>query len=108
MAMAAFDTLKLTRSLEGAGMARAQAEAFADAFREGIGETLATKGDIEELKHEISGVRSDLSGEIASVRSELAIYQAQSDANLRRLELRMYATMAAFTGIAMGIAKLIF
>lgn len=47
MATTTFDTLKFTKTLEKAGLPPAQAEAFAEAFREASGEAdLVTKKDL--------------------------------------------------------------
>ena len=61
----AIDTLKLARRLREAGFNEAQAEAVADAVREGTeGADLVTKSDLAlttgELRAEIAALRSDL------------------------------------------------
>jgi hypothetical protein len=72
----AIDTLKLARRLREAGFNEAQAEAVADAVREGAeGADLATKSDLAlttaELRGEIAAVRGDLKAEIAALETEL-------------------------------------
>ena len=65
-----FDTLRVVRDLEAAGVDRKQAEAHAETLRHAITanrEDLATKGDISSVRADISSVRTDISG----IRAEL-------------------------------------
>ena len=65
-----FDTLRVVRDLEAAGVDRKQAEAHAETLRLAITanrEDLATKGDISSVRADISSVRTDISG----IRAEL-------------------------------------
>ena len=58
-----FDTLRVVRDLEAAGVDRKQAEAHAETLRHAITanrEDLATKGDISSVRADISGVRAEL------------------------------------------------
>ena len=60
MTTVTFDTLKYAEALKTAGVpdaqAKAQAEALADALRQG-GQDLATKADVAELKADITELR---------------------------------------------------
>lgn len=72
----AIDTLKLARRLREAGFNEAQAEAVADAVREGTESAdLVTRGDpsltTAELRSEIAELKTELRSEIAAVRSEM-------------------------------------
>ncbi|MGE0257797.1 MAG: DUF1640 domain-containing protein [Alphaproteobacteria bacterium] len=72
----AIDTLKLARRLREAGFNEAQAEAVADAVREGAeGADLVTKSDLAlttaDLRAEIAALRSELRAEIAALKTEL-------------------------------------
>lgn len=75
MGTVTFDTLKYAEALKTAGVpdvqAKAQAEALADALRQG-GQELATKADITELrmasKADLAAVRAD----IAKLQTDLA------------------------------------
>lgn len=58
MSTVTFDTLKFVKRLEKAGMAQAEAEAFAEAQNEAFEELtktkeLATKSDIAEMKYDM-------------------------------------------------------
>ena len=67
MSVAAFDTLKLVRRLESAGMPGAQAAGLAEAFAEIMITELATKADLRELRAELIG---ELNGKVGELRGE--------------------------------------
>src|SRR4051794_6559517 len=89
----AIDTLKLARKLREAGFNETQAEAVADAVREGAeGADLVTKSDLAlttaELRAEIAALRADMremeqrlilriTNEIAGVRNEIAALKTE-------------------------------
>jgi hypothetical protein len=82
------DTLKLARRLRDAGFNEAQAEAVADAVREGTESAdLATRGDLAlmttELRSEIAALGAELRSEIAALRSELRSETAGLGSELR-------------------------
>jgi len=61
MSAITFDTLKFSKTLEKAGVPAAQAEAFAEAFKDASGEAeVATKRDIEKLEGKIAEMKFDL------------------------------------------------
>jgi hypothetical protein len=64
---------RLTRGGFSAEQARASAEALETAFTESV----ATKGDVAEVKHEIAAAEARLKAEFASVRMEMA--QSKND-----------------------------
>jgi len=51
--MLMFDTLKLSRGLQAAGMPQAQADGFAAAVSDATQESVATKADLAEAKADI-------------------------------------------------------
>ena len=51
--MAIFDTLRTTQRLREAGFEPAQAEALVAAFSDGVGDTVATKADVERLEERL-------------------------------------------------------
>ena len=71
MSRVTFDTLKYAEALKSAGVpdaqAKAQAEALADALRQG-GQDLATKADIAELKAELKADIAKLQIDIGWVK----------------------------------------
>ena len=74
MALAAFDTLKVSKDLQQAGIQESHAEAIALAVKQGQGD-LATKQDIDhlrtELKSDIDHLRSEFKTDIGHLRTEL-------------------------------------
>ncbi|MGH7060016.1 MAG: hypothetical protein ACREFH_06505 [Stellaceae bacterium] len=81
--MAAFDTLKLARSLRDAGMPGAQAEATAGALAEAFTGEIAEKRDIEVLRRDIGAASEATGRDIEALRHDL---EAASAASKRDLE----------------------
>ena len=83
----AIDTLKLARRLREAGFNEAQAEAVADAVREGTeGADLATKHDLDVL-------RLELRAEIAAVRSEMREMEQRLIARIETVKSELMTRM---------------
>ena len=74
MALAAFDTLKVSKDLQQAGLEKSHAEAIALAVKQGQGD-LATKQDIDhlrtELKSDIDHLRTELKTDIDHLKSDI-------------------------------------
>ena len=70
MAVAAFDTLTVSKDLQQAGIQESHAEAIALAIKQGQGD-LATKQDIAVLKTDIGHSRTELKTGIDHLRTEL-------------------------------------
>ena len=72
-----FDTLRFTKKLRQAGFTEAQAEAFAEAQKETLGEIagaqIATKDDIFELKNEIKDAKTSLESKNMVIESEIRL-----------------------------------
>ena len=87
--MLTFDTLKAARRLQDeAGFNETQASVLVSTIAQGLGENLATKGD---LTREIATVRD----EIAMPRSEAAEFRADFLAEIRAFEQRLYVRVGA-------------
>ena len=56
----AFDTLVYARKLKDAGVPDAQAEAHAEAVRDALTESVATKADIRGVKAEIANLKTEI------------------------------------------------
>ena len=110
-----FDTLKLARRLEAAGMsapvAAGTSEALADAM---AGGGFATKTDIAEVRQEIVELRSDMTlfraemkSEFAAVRSEMknefAAVRAEMKSALELLRRDMTIKLGSMLIIAVGV-----
>ena len=57
MAASTFDTLRIAQALRDAGFDNGQAEAIVSAIQQSLGENVATKADLAELRAEL---RADL------------------------------------------------
>ena len=82
MAVAAFDTLTVSKDLQQAGIQESHAEAIALAVKQGQGD-LATKQDIALLKTDIDHLRTELKADIDHLRTEL-----KADIDHLRTELK--------------------
>jgi septal ring factor EnvC (AmiA/AmiB activator) len=70
-----FDTLRIAQALKEAGFDDSQAQAIVSAIRLSLGENVATKIDIGDVKTEIADVKTEIADvrtEIADVRTEIA------------------------------------
>ena len=71
---ATFDTLKLARALrDKAGFTQEHAEAAADALAEVIGDQVATKKDIADLRTEITALRTEMAAGFRDVEQRMTI-----------------------------------
>jgi hypothetical protein len=66
-----FNQLTYIDRLTRGGFTPDQARASAEALEFAFSESVATKSDIAELKHEIASVKTDLEHEITSVKTDL-------------------------------------
>jgi hypothetical protein len=121
-----FNSLKYVKTLEEAGVSRAQAEAHIQIVTEVMETNLATTQDLldtrQELKQEIIAVRHELKGEISAVRNELkeeisAVHQELKeeisevkqglvllDQKIIQSEQRMTIKLGTIVSIAIGVA----
>lgn len=85
-----FDTLTFAKRLTAAGEKVEVAEAHAMALKELVMDTIATKGDVADLRKETALVRGDLLKEIAQLRKDLGeeITQVRKDLGGEIAELR--------------------
>ena len=56
----AFDTLRIARALRDAGFDNGQAEAIVAAIQQSLGEHVATKSDIADLRADMEKLRADI------------------------------------------------
>jgi hypothetical protein len=122
MTAIAFDTMKLVRRLEAAGMDQPQATGVAEALAETMvvepatradlqhldarltGEIAALRSDMQRLDArltgEIAGLRSDMQVEFAKVRGEMQASFASTKVELLRWILPLFlAQMAMIIGV---------
>jgi hypothetical protein len=69
------DRLTLAHAIEDAGIDRAKAERVASAIIDLIHDEVATKVDVQAVRHEVGVVRSELRADIAALRADLALVE---------------------------------
>jgi hypothetical protein len=83
---ALFDKLALVRRLEGPDcFSRPQAEALCEARTEAMQESVATKADLADLRHETTQLGVELRHEMAELRAEL-----RHEMTLLRSEMKIW------------------
>jgi len=102
MSAVAFDTLALARNLrDRAHFTQEQAEGVAESINEMMGDQLATKAD---LTGDIASVRRDLAETEARLRADNASLRTEVQTGFQLLEQRMTIRLGAM--IAAGVAFL--
>ena len=76
MTAIAFDTYKAVKALKKAGFEEVQAEAVVATVGEAMGENVATKADIAEIRVEIAGLRADVAGDFKVLYRHLWVMAA--------------------------------
>ena len=71
MSGSSFDTLEAAEALTRAGVAERQARAIVAAMRKAVGDSVATKGDVAELRTELKGDNAELKAELKGDNAEL-------------------------------------
>ncbi len=109
MAVAAFDTLRLARSLrEKAKLSPEQAEGFADAIAEMMQGDLATKSDIGEFKADARDNRAELEARIREAELRL---EKQIEASKAEILKWMFGTIGlqtlAILGAVLALARVV-
>ena len=114
MAAVAFDTYKMIKRLRDAGFTDAQAEAVSGAVQEGSTvdlSTLATKTDLEAVRHRLEMKISETKSEIAETRAELKADNLRLETKIEAAKADtlkwMFGAMVAQTALIVGLLKLI-
>ena len=101
MAGLAFDTHKAVKALREAGADEPLAEAVVVTIGDALGEHVATKADVAEvktglaevkaeLKADVAEVKAELKADVAEVKAELKADMAEVKVNLAEMETRLY------------------
>ena len=103
MTTLAFDTHKAVKKLRETGFEEAQAEAVVATVGAAMNESVATKTDVAELKSDFAALKTDF----AALKADVDILRAEVKADMKGLELRIYAAVAAGVGIIKALDFLI-
>ncbi len=99
--MVAFDTLRAARKLrDEGGFDEKQAAILVDTFAEGMGETLATKADLEVLRGDLEKTETVLRADIKAVRGEMRELE-------QRMTVRLGAMMVGAVALIVALIKLV-
>lgn len=99
-----FNSLRCAKKLEEAGVPREQAEAHVLIISEILEMNLASKQDLEGVKHEIGRVKQELRQEIASVEQRLEQKIIQSE---QRMTIKLGTIVSLSIGVAVTLAKIV-
>jgi deoxyribodipyrimidine photolyase-like uncharacterized protein len=93
----AFDTLSYAKKLQEGGFTVQQAEAQTEALRMVFEQELATKQDIELLRHELREMEARLEARMAELEARLGASMAQLEARMAERETRLLVRLGAIT-----------
>lgn len=82
MAVVVFDTLILSRKLAAAGMPVDQAQGVAAAIAETLGEQIATRRDIDDVRRDVAELRGATKRDVEDVRRDLTARIDQMEVKL--------------------------
>lgn len=97
-----FNALTYIDRLTRGGFTPDQARASAEALEAALSESVATKADIADLKHEITSVRHDLRLEIASVSNDLRLEIAGVRAEISQAKKEVLRWVFGFNLVLIG------
>jgi hypothetical protein len=92
--------LKLAEAFRDAGFPQDKAEAVSQTIFDAIRDNVATKADVELVRHDLTATGQALRGDVALVRSDLETRLAQLET---RLSVRMGAMVTAAVAILVGV-----
>ena len=95
MTAIAFDTYKLIAKLRSRGFSEEQAIGINEAIQEIDLSTVASKADIQEVRNELSDVKTELKNDIQQVKTELK-------AEMRETEYRLIIRVGSIMFIGFG------
>jgi hypothetical protein len=118
MVALAFDTHKAVKALKEAGADEALAEAVVATVGDAVGENIATKADIAELRNateaDIAQVRTDIAelrnatkADISELRTEIAEVKVDIAARFETLYHRLWAMALGIIAVLTALIKFI-
>ena len=91
MTATAFDTLKLSRRLEAAGMSVPQATSVAEALAETMVVEPASRSDVQKLEAEFRLARQETRFELDKLNAEIGKFRQEMHAEIGKLRQEMHA-----------------
>ena len=111
MGVLAFDTHKAVKVLQDAGADEHLAEAVVNTIGSAMGENVATKVDIAELKAEIAELKAATKAEItelaAATKAEIAKSEAATKAEIAELKVWLLGHLWVAVGVIIGALSLL-
>ena len=102
MAVAAFDTLTVSKYLQQAGIQESHAEAIALAVKQGQGD-LATKQDIVLLRSDIDHLKSDVEHLRTELKSDIGHLRTEMKSEINWVKWISGTHFALFVGIVVAV-----
>ena len=103
--MVAFDTLRAARKLrDEGGFDEKQAAILVDTFAEGMGETLATKADLEVLRGDLEKTETALRADLEKTETALRVEMRELE---QRMTIRLGAMMVGAVALIVALIKLV-
>ena len=100
MTTLAFDTHKAVKALRAAGADEPLAEAVVATVGDAIGENVATKADLAEVKADLAQVKAELKTDLAQVKAALKTDIAELEARLYR---HLWVMAAGIVGLTVSL-----
>lgn len=94
-----FDTLRAAESLRQAGIPETHAKAIVATMSSAIGEHVATKSDIADVKTEIASVRVAVRADMAELRTEMAEVRTEVAELKAALTWRIVLALGVFAAL---------
>ncbi|MSO99905.1 MAG: DUF1640 domain-containing protein [Acetobacteraceae bacterium] len=99
-----FDTLKFARHLEASGLSASVAAGASEALADALtGADLATKGDITDVRREITDAKREIAAEFADTRREIAAVKTELKGGIELLRRDITIKFGSMLVIAVGI-----
>ena len=107
MATLTFDKLAYVDRLQAAGVGEREARALAEGLDQALREEVATKSDVATVRTDIAAVRAEfrteLKGEIAGVRADLASLRTELKGDITELRTELKGDITELKGDITGL-----
>lgn len=107
MGILAFDTHKAVKVLRDAGADEHLAEAVVDTIGSAMGENVATKTDITELKADIDTLKVATKTDIAELKADIDKLKVSTKADIAELKVWLLGHLWVAVGVIIGALSLL-